>query len=626
MIGVRTGEIKALTGLRIVAALWVVLFHFRPLLWEASPRLRDDLGPLLDAGAQGVDLFFILSGFVLTWNYLDRMGPSWSRRATLHFLWLRLSRVWPIYLVTMHLAALWIVVTLYVGSVPSPDADKLTAISYVRQLFMVQLWFSPFFDGTSFDGPAWSISAEWLAYLLFPVLILVVFRIARVSRARTLFLLAFPAALPPTLLLLASGVLYTPWSWLPRIVAQFTAGVLACVAVRRLRIGARGRRTAGYASVALVAAIVAGLYYYDANPVPGMVDPGALMGVLFMPLVVALAIGAGTLPAILSTRPFVYGGQISFSLYMIHEPVHTVWNWAVAQYQIVMGKSVAKVVVVGLIAIAVLAAMALFRFVEEPARRWMRAMVDTRDVTGAAPATAGGEPAGEPVRTPVLRGAAAVTAIAVAATASLGALWGAPVARASTGTKIAVIGDSYTAGAAEGGNGPRGWPQIAWQLLAAEGVEVDADVAAEGGAGYGKPGNRGSNFGDLTARAVRGNDELVVFFGSRNDQPIDPQELSGLAADTFGLVRYAAPRAKILVIGPPWPAPTPPPEVLTIRDRLRDQAAAAGAVFVDPIAEGWFVGRSELIGADGVHPTDAGHAYMAARIAPLIFEQLTIRI
>ena len=386
----RTGEIRALTGLRIVAALWVVLFHFRPLLWEASPRLEEDLAPLLNSGAQGVDLFFILSGFVLTWNYLDRMGPNWSARATLHFLWLRLSRVWPIYLVTLHLAALWIILTLHVGDVPSPDAEKLTAISYVRQLFMVQLWFEPFFDGTSWDGPAWSISAEWLAYLLFGLLILVIFRIARVSRARTLFMLAFFAALPPTVLLLGSGLLYTPWSWLPRIVAQFTAGALACAAVRRLRLGDGGRRLAGWASILLFAAIVGGLYYYDAHPVAGMVDPGGVMAVLFMPLVVTLAIGAGMLPALLSTRLLVYGGQISFGLYMIHEPVHTVWNWMVQQYTITMPKSTAKIVVVGLIAASIAAAMLLYHLVEEPARRWMRRMVDTRDVHGDDGAAATG--------------------------------------------------------------------------------------------------------------------------------------------------------------------------------------------------------------------------------------------
>ena len=78
---VPTGEIKALSGLRIVAAVWVVLFHFRPLLAEAAPGFRSALAPVLDCGAQGVDLFFILSGFVLTWNYLDRMGDSWSWRS-----------------------------------------------------------------------------------------------------------------------------------------------------------------------------------------------------------------------------------------------------------------------------------------------------------------------------------------------------------------------------------------------------------------------------------------------------------------------------------------------------------------------------------------------------------------
>ena len=174
MSRVRTGEIRALSGLRIVAALWVVLFHFRPLLEQASPPWSDALAPVLDAGAQGVDLFFILSGFVLTWNYLDRMGESWSTRSTLRFLWLRLARVWPVYLVTMHLAAAWIVFTLYVGDFPSPAAEDLTAISWIRQVLLVQLWFEPFFDGSSWDGPAWSISAEWLAYLLFGALVLVV--------------------------------------------------------------------------------------------------------------------------------------------------------------------------------------------------------------------------------------------------------------------------------------------------------------------------------------------------------------------------------------------------------------------------------------------------------------------
>jgi peptidoglycan/LPS O-acetylase OafA/YrhL len=373
---VRTGEIKALSGLRIVAAAWVVLFHFRPLLEQAAPGFRSALAPVLDCGAQGVDLFFILSGFVLTWNYLDRMGDSFSWRSTLHFLWLRLSRVWPVYLVTMHLAALWIIFTLNVGHVPSEAAGSLTAVNYVRQFLLVQLWFAPYFDGTSWDGPAWSISAEWLAYILFGALILVIFRIARATRARGLFFLAVAASLPPVVLLLATGLFYTPWSWLPRIIMQFTAGALVCAAVRKLHPSDRARTGAGIASLLLVAAIVGILYWLDANPVPTVYDSAGLVDVLFVPLVSTLAIGAGTLPALLSLRPVVYLGHVSFSLYMVHELVHTVWNWMVLQFELRLGSDPAgKAVLLTLIAIAIAGSVLLYHFVEEPARKWMRDMM-----------------------------------------------------------------------------------------------------------------------------------------------------------------------------------------------------------------------------------------------------------
>jgi lysophospholipase L1-like esterase len=191
---------------------------------------------------------------------------------------------------------------------------------------------------------------------------------------------------------------------------------------------------------------------------------------------------------------------------------------------------------------------------------------------------------------------------------------------------IAVIGDSYTTGGELGGLGAKGWPTRAWRLLAQQGLPVAADVAAEGGAGYGTRGNRGSVFEDLTADAVKSDDELVVYFGSRNDQGVDPTQLSVLAWGTFQLARRTAPSAKFLVIGPPWPTADPPDAVLKIRDALKYQAGVVDATFIDPIAAGWFVGRPELIGKDGVHPTDAGHAYMAEKIAPLIGAQLTRRV
>jgi lysophospholipase L1-like esterase len=188
---------------------------------------------------------------------------------------------------------------------------------------------------------------------------------------------------------------------------------------------------------------------------------------------------------------------------------------------------------------------------------------------------------------------------------------------------IAVVGDSYTTGGNLGGLGTKGWCAQTWRLLGQEGVPISADVAAEGGAGYGTRGNHGSVFEDLTADAVKPDDVLVVFFGSRNDQAVEPAQLSILAYGTYQLARRTAPKARFLVIGPPWPTADPPDNVLAIRDALKYQADIAGATFVDPIAEGWFVGRPDLIGKDGVHPTDAGHKYMAEHIAPLIRAQLS---
>ncbi len=188
---------------------------------------------------------------------------------------------------------------------------------------------------------------------------------------------------------------------------------------------------------------------------------------------------------------------------------------------------------------------------------------------------------------------------------------------------VAVVGDSYTTGTDEGGLGPNAWTARAWQTLAQRGMHIGADVAAEGKAGYAVPGDHGSIFEDLTARAVKPDDALVVFFGSRNDQGVDPGLLAEKARAAFLLAHRFAPTAKFLVIGPPWPTADVPAAVLQVRDVINAQARAVGAAFVDPIGAGWFVDRPDLIGLDGVHPTDAGHQYLADKIAPLIRMQLS---
>jgi lysophospholipase L1-like esterase len=198
-----------------------------------------------------------------------------------------------------------------------------------------------------------------------------------------------------------------------------------------------------------------------------------------------------------------------------------------------------------------------------------------------------------------------------------------PAARGVPIDHVAVVGDSYTTGTDEGGWGANTWTSRTWLTLAHQGLQISPDVASEGRAGYVVRGDHGSVFADLTGRAVHPDDALVVFFGSRNDEGADPAQMMGMAHDAFDLARRIAPSAKLLVIGPPWPTADPPLDLLYVRDILSGQANEAGATFIDPISEGWFVGLPQLIGPDGVHPNDAGHAYMAEKIAPLIHAQLS---
>lgn len=183
--------------------------------------------------------------------------------------------------------------------------------------------------------------------------------------------------------------------------------------------------------------------------------------------------------------------------------------------------------------------------------------------------------------------------------------------------RIAIIGDSFTEGSDEGGLGWRGWPAVMRHDLLETGMTVDLDVSAEGSAGYAHPGYDQNIFSDK-ADVLGGDDDLVIFFGGVNDGDVDPVGLKTAVHSTFAKAKTAAPHAKFIVIGPAWPAGDPSDAITTVRDVIHDQATEAGMEFVDPIAEKWLVGAPDLIGADGVHPTDRGHEYLADKIAALV--------
>jgi peptidoglycan/LPS O-acetylase OafA/YrhL len=244
---------------------------------------------------------------------------------------------------------------------------------------MVQLWWHPASGGESWMGSAWSISAEWLAYVAFPLVALLLWRV----RNAPLVLLGATAVLlmvPLSYTTYVHGGPVIAWSWLLRIGAAFLAGALTCLVVRRVRRTPRVEKAAATWALASVAAIAVGLWWGDWRGTDN--DHSAFGGivVVFFPVLVgALALSRTGLSALLSREPVVHGGRISFGLYLVHIPVFEVF-WTLMGWwpEIAVGTSLWALLLAPVLLSTVVLAHLAYRYVEEPARKRLRRVLSAR--------------------------------------------------------------------------------------------------------------------------------------------------------------------------------------------------------------------------------------------------------
>ncbi|SFF61642.1 SGNH/GDSL hydrolase family protein [Blastococcus tunisiensis] len=183
---------------------------------------------------------------------------------------------------------------------------------------------------------------------------------------------------------------------------------------------------------------------------------------------------------------------------------------------------------------------------------------------------------------------------------------------------LLIYGDGYAAGNELGGRGTTGWP-----ALIAERTGAELELAAVPRAGYASIGTTGENYLDLVQRRPATQATVTVLFGSRNDSDEDLALVQSNATQAVSLIRRDAPDTALVVVGPAWSGTDFPASLLAVRDAVRSAAEAGGAAFVDPLADGWFADRPELIAADAVSPTDEGHAYLAELLVPVVREALS---
>ena len=235
------GKIEELESIRGLAALLVVLFHMPA--WNA--RLHDIR--FIHNSYYMVDLFFVLSGFVMNLNYGDRLH---SVRDLVHFQFLRLGRLYPVHLLFLLLAVLtasssWIAATVFGLNIPNGSALKdATIASFTEQLLLIHsLGF--FKIAHPFNLPSWSISVEFYTYLVFGILCL----IPRYALRLTVFVALSGAAL---VLLAFRGENIANFSDMLQCLAGYFLGCLvASYAARHAHAWPRGSTFTALAAMTL---------------------------------------------------------------------------------------------------------------------------------------------------------------------------------------------------------------------------------------------------------------------------------------------------------------------------------------------------------------------------------------
>ncbi|MDQ1555644.1 MAG: hypothetical protein QOI02_646 [Actinomycetota bacterium] len=390
--------IAPLTGIRAVAAFWVFTRHFRTELLDAFPWLHP-LGPLMNSGYLGVDLFFVLSGLILTFTHEERMNTAYTWKKTVGFLWLRIGRVWPLTAFVLLLFGLVFVAEIVFSSNPSIYVGQLDVWRLVQHLLLIQAWSTHPLDWNGLD---WSISAEWIAYLTFGVGVVALGRFAAVASRRTLIIVAALLTLPmiivgfgmqdDTILLFDKDSYSILAGIVPlRVVTEFWIGALLALLLRdRIR---ENRPVSFPFPTILAVLIIAGIYIATALDPHRWVRAGVSAAdqfykgtdliastetIIVLPLLVALVATLAVcrrdpLVRLLSTRPLVLGGKVSFALYLSHP---LVIGTVLAVMPRVAGSPPLTIIVVllGIVAAWVFA-WVLWRFIEEPSRKIARRML-----------------------------------------------------------------------------------------------------------------------------------------------------------------------------------------------------------------------------------------------------------
>jgi peptidoglycan/LPS O-acetylase OafA/YrhL len=352
------GRIPAIDTLRGIAALVVIFWHYQ--FFFGPKPLSPLFDPFYTNGQAAVDVFFVISGFILSYVYLDRISDrSDARRYAVR----RIARLYPLHLVTLIAVAVifggfWFATGQYAYVYTQNDfyhfVLNLTLLQYVGP----QL-------GYSFNGPSWSISTEFWINIVFVLGVLLVRQ--RLQLPLSLLVVAISAW---AIIKYGHGQLWRggpKWGgWfehnLARTACGFYAGVIVFLLWRRVpRLPAIGE---------LAFFLGAGMFLYLISIRQGGPNEmliGSLIALAAAPLMVFGCAASASINVACSMLLGRWIGDISYSIYMWHFPVAAILVLAGAKNAYASHDWLAAVYVV----IVLMVATASYHWLEVPAREWI---------------------------------------------------------------------------------------------------------------------------------------------------------------------------------------------------------------------------------------------------------------
>lgn len=293
-------RIDSLTSLRFFAATWVLALHVS----NNYAVFGLNGSTFLENGDYGVDLFFILSGFILSHVYMGQVQSGNFHYTS--FLLARISRIWPVH---AFITVLYVITLLAINLIG--HGDHMIPIGFIlANLLLVHSW--GFYGLPDLNGPSWSVSAEFMAYVLFPVFIAMYLKL----RQHPFVFAGWAWGLLGGASLLAQAMGWGDLSdlWFRtaalRILPEFLLGCAVFACAQKVTLPYAAARTWAY-SCTLAIAVLSIFQEWD-----------WLVTGLFGALIFLLAQCAKHHQRGAMSHPWLlYLGEASYSLYMVHDYV-----------------------------------------------------------------------------------------------------------------------------------------------------------------------------------------------------------------------------------------------------------------------------------------------------------------